>query len=179
MRGEELQLLGASETTPSGLFVIPGTHSKWASIRDARIEGFLTAPTGEIFDLLRNHSLIGALAQQGDWDAAAFGDGVQRGFAKSQTLSDLFSARARVLLGEQNGPASRAWLSGLLIGSEIREGLQFVGDDLDQLVLIGAESLCRKYLDAFDLLNIEARIAGGNVTLDAYRRIIRDHPESA
>ncbi|RYE73106.1 MAG: hypothetical protein EOP19_29695, partial [Hyphomicrobiales bacterium] len=40
MRGEETQLLGLSALIPgfAGLVVMPGTHSKWASLEGTRIE---------------------------------------------------------------------------------------------------------------------------------------------
>src|SRR5207253_2700905 len=51
MRGEETQILGAltAMARSDGVFVLPGTHSKWARIKAGRIESFATYMTGEIF----------------------------------------------------------------------------------------------------------------------------------
>ena len=62
MRGEEVQLLGAISAglaPPDALLCQPGTHCKWAWMRDGAIARFVTAMTGEMFALLRNHALIG------------------------------------------------------------------------------------------------------------------------
>jgi len=177
MRGEELQLLGACIDQASGMYVIPGTHSKWAWIQDATIECFRSVPTGELFDLVINHSLIGAATAKGSWDESAFVDGVSRGYHRSTLVSDLFTARSRVLLGQQAGEAAYAWLSGLLIGNEIREGGELVSEAPDKLTLIGSESLCQKYRVALDHLGTASQIASGNVTLDAFRQIIQHHQE--
>lgn len=60
MRGEETQLLGllASEPGFDGVVCMPGTHAKWVSLRGRRIARFATAMTGELFDVLRTHSVL-------------------------------------------------------------------------------------------------------------------------
>lgn len=177
MRGEELQLLGASLVQPSGMFVIPGTHSKWAWLGDGTIERFRTIPTGELFDLVTNHSLIGAMAHKGDWDQGAFLDGVSRGYDQSTLLSNLFTTRSRVLLSQQSGEAAYAWLSGLLIGSEIREAGELVEETPNKVILIGSESLCQKYRSAIEHLGVATEVASSSVTLDAFQQIIRHFQE--
>ena len=50
MRGEETQILGAlSQLGASGTVCLPGTHAKWAVVRDGRILRFATYMTGEAF----------------------------------------------------------------------------------------------------------------------------------
>src|SRR6185436_6198995 len=63
MRGEETQLVGALEIEPAlaagrHLVCMPGTHTKWVSMRDGIVQEFLTVPTGEVFALLCNHSVL-------------------------------------------------------------------------------------------------------------------------
>src|SRR5690606_33559042 len=60
MRGEETQLLGLAVLSPGygGLVCMPGTHSKWALLDGTRIQRFTTAMTGELFDLLKTHSVL-------------------------------------------------------------------------------------------------------------------------
>ena len=118
MRGEETQLLGARLS--DGLVVLPGTHSKWATIEQGRIVGFTTAMTGELYALLRRHSLLGQLAPaDAAFDAPAFERGVRRVLAAGTIVTLLFSARADVLLGNLAPAAVESYLSGLLIGGEI------------------------------------------------------------
>ena len=59
MRGEEVQIFGAMSLAglTEGLFVLPGTHSKWATVRGGRIVGFRTFMTGEAFGLFSRHSI--------------------------------------------------------------------------------------------------------------------------
>ena len=63
MRGEETQILGALSASgrADGLFVLPGTHSKWTRVEAGRIVGFATFMTGEVFAALKDHSLLGRL----------------------------------------------------------------------------------------------------------------------
>jgi len=64
MRGEETQVCGALAVAPEladdALVVLPGTHSKWCAVRDGRLASFQTFMTGELFAVLRDHSLLGA-----------------------------------------------------------------------------------------------------------------------
>ena len=53
MRGEETQIFGALTVVEApagvgGLFVLPGTHSKWVRVEDGRIVWFKTFMTGEL-----------------------------------------------------------------------------------------------------------------------------------
>ena len=172
MRGEELQLLGAVESGDEYHCVIPGTHSKWARVNSWTLEHFRSIPTGELFDVVLNHSLMGALASAGDFDEAAFCRGVMRGYESSMPISDLFTARSSVLMAQQNAQAAYHWLSGLLIGNEIREGLLMLQDTPREIRLIGSESLCRRYLDAFNILGMNAKQFDEYVTMRAYQILI-------
>ena len=68
MRGEETQVFGALALlgVDEGTFVLPGTHSKWASVRQGRIESFSTFMTGEFYALLRRHSILARTLPDGD-----------------------------------------------------------------------------------------------------------------
>ncbi|KJV08707.1 hypothetical protein VZ95_16065, partial [Elstera litoralis] len=61
MRGEETQIIGALALAglADGPICAPGTHSKWVEIDAGRIVSFATFMTGELFALLRDHSLLG------------------------------------------------------------------------------------------------------------------------
>jgi 2-dehydro-3-deoxygalactonokinase len=123
MRGEEVQLLGslaAGLAPPDALLCQPGTHCKWAHMAGERIAGFRTAMTGELFALLRQHSL---LADFLDGEVAA-DDAFRAGLAEASDgtlLTSLFGVRASALLGLRPRATAASYVSGLLIGSDVRE----------------------------------------------------------
>lgn len=63
MRGEETQLVGLIAALGDGAHVacLPGTHSKWAQIANGQLTGFATVMTGELYAVLRQHSILGKL----------------------------------------------------------------------------------------------------------------------
>ncbi|HEU4705053.1 MAG TPA: 2-dehydro-3-deoxygalactonokinase, partial [Sphingomicrobium sp.] len=64
MRGEEVQLLGAAAAglvPPDCLVCHPGTHNKWVEVAGGRIAAFRTIMTGELFNLLKEHSILADL----------------------------------------------------------------------------------------------------------------------
>jgi 2-dehydro-3-deoxygalactonokinase len=126
MRGEETQLLGAwAMGHTDGWFVLPGTHSKWVELRAGRVVQLRTYMTGELFDLLGQHGTLAAAAASASsvWDDAAFAEGVRA--AGTHALShQLFGCRARVVSKDMPAASSRSYLSGLLIGTELKDVLQ-------------------------------------------------------
>jgi len=153
MRGEETQVLGALADAPSlraeSTWMLPGTHCKWVTVRAGRIVDLRTAMTGELFALLLRHSLLGqGIEVEGTHDVARFVDGVRaaRDSGGAGGLSRLFSARALRLDGQLAADEVAGWLSGLLIGEEIRAML--AADDRVRtraLHLIGESALCAHY----------------------------------
>jgi 2-dehydro-3-deoxygalactonokinase len=130
MRGEEIQLLGAvadGEVPADALVCHPGTHNKWAWVRAGRIASFRTVMTGELFNLLRHHSILGDLLKGDAKPDEAFKRGARHGLSQVDLTSDLFAVRARVLLGESKREDAASYTSGLLIGSDVRIGLADAG----------------------------------------------------
>ena len=149
MRGEEVQLIGAVAAgllAPGGGACLPGTHAKWARMERGAITGFRTVMTGEVFALLRNHSILSAQLREPVRPGLAFAPGVSRALDRGERLADLFTVRARFLLDGMDDPASYA--SGLLIGSDVRIGLGSVGDG--PVALIGDPALTVLYGAALD-----------------------------
>jgi len=123
MRGEEVQLLGAVAAglaPPDALLCQPGTHSKWATIADGAITGFATAMTGELFALLRGHSLLADFMTGEVADGPAFRDGLALA-AAGTPLTALFGERAGAVLGRTPADDVAARVSGLLIGQDVAE----------------------------------------------------------
>ena len=79
MRGEETQIFGALALSgrDAGLFLLPGTHSKWAEVAGGRIVSFRTFMTGEVFGALKDHTILGRLMRDGAPDAEGFARGVR------------------------------------------------------------------------------------------------------
>ena len=152
IRGEETQIAGLSDDALRRAVVVqPGTHSKWTLVRDGTIVAFRTYMTGETFAVLREHSILGRLAEPGteaDTDMAAFDRGVRRGIARDHALlHDIFGARTLVLMGELPGTGVADFLSGVLVGSEIAAGRAWLGAQGagDDVWLVGADALCERY----------------------------------
>lgn len=165
MRGEETQVLGvlaAAEGSGDATLVLPGTHSKWVSIRAGRVADFRTAMTGELYALLLRHSILGAGVDEAAAAAhARFADGVRaaRDSGAAGGLSRLFAARASMLAGSLAPAEVPGWLSGLLIGEEIRGAVaEGAFDTSAPLRLVGEAGLCERYREALALFAIEASL---------------------
>lgn len=161
MRGEETQLAGAvaaGDAPAEAVFILPGTHSKWALVEGGRVTRFTTHLTGELFALLRDHSLLGVPARgcpAADGimagQSAASGDAFDRGLATARASGPaglsgrLFTARSLYLAGSLAAADTLEYLSGLLVGEEIRSGLAEHGDLPATIRLVGDAGLCRRY----------------------------------
>ena len=160
MRGEEIQIAGALSENPQWAerccMVLPGTHSKWVSVREGRLVHFSTYMTGELFAMLCQHSILGRLmpADRGSTrepDAPAFELGLAQ--ARSGRPGDLthqiFATRTLGLTGRLQPAALADYLSGLLIGSELVSGMDNLQEmEAMPLVLIGEPALCKRYANA-------------------------------
>jgi 2-dehydro-3-deoxygalactonokinase len=155
MRGEEIQIAGALLQHPAlaarSRFLMPGTHSKWVEVQDGRITRFATYMTGELFAVLRRHSLLGRLMPEQDAapDAAeaAFTQGLEtaRRSGPGDLAHQIFAARTLGLTHALPAAALKDFLSGLLIGHEVLSGLGRAAQADLPLALIGEPGLCRRY----------------------------------
>lgn len=164
MRGEETQILGELDGRPATrLMVLPGTHSKWALCENGRLVWFATFMTGELYAALKDHTILGRLAEGEAPDDAATGRGLElalrRDAVSGGLLKRLFSARTRSLFGEIAPSGVAAYLSALLIGSEIAEALACVGGRarIEEVTVIGATGLVARYDRALAAAGIRAR----------------------
>lgn len=123
MRGEETQLMGVQrhyKQKGEALFILPGTHSKHALIRENQLISFRTYITGEMFQLLFNYSLIkNSISKSASIDPEAFRVGVQ--LSQGNLLHNIFTIRALDLLKNTKSTSNYSLLSGLLIGTELRD----------------------------------------------------------
>ncbi|MCP8882275.1 2-dehydro-3-deoxygalactonokinase [Devosia sp. XJ19-1] len=162
MRGEETQLLGLAVTAPTyaGLVCMPGTHSKWARLEGTRIAGFSTAMTGELFELLKTHSVL-RHSLAGDVNGperdGGFLAGAQDGLDEPEKLlGQLFEVRASALLSGRTPDWCAGYLSGLLIGTEIAANRNQIGTD--PVPLIGSATLCALYARVLAMTGAAGRV---------------------
>lgn len=149
MRGEEVQILGAAAAgliPPDCSVCHPGTHNKWVTVRAGRIERFKTVMTGEMFNLLRNGSILSEHLQQPVELGDAFLDGVRRGLRADVLTAEIFSVRARALLGKLDRQDTAPFASGVLIGADIAAGVDSVAGA--EVLVMGSPKLTALYAAA-------------------------------
>ena len=152
MRGEETQIVGALALQPEladdACLVLPGTHSKWARVQAGRVTGFATHMTGELFALLRQHSVLARLMPADGSSPAspeAFLKGVDAAQQAGGLSHQLFAVRTLGLFKELAPEQLPDYLSGLLIGHEIAGELR---GGSQRVALIGDPALCSRYAQA-------------------------------
>jgi 2-dehydro-3-deoxygalactonokinase len=179
MRGEETQLAGAVDDDEDVVAVLPGTHSKWAHVAAGRLLDFTTYMTGELYAVLLAHSILGRLAQAPSDPAVhgpAFGRGVAQGLAGGSLAHRAFGARSLALTGTLPGPDVGDWLSGLLIGDEIRHAREWAarrGHSLRRVRVIGSDALVARYRDALARADLVAEPGPPDAAVRGLARIAR------
>ena len=185
IRSEELQILGWLQAEPSRssgvrLVCLPGTHTKWALIEDGRIMTFQSAVTGELYALMRDHSIL--LAQNGESadtpvkcsDAFSLGVTACRN-AKGSLSHALFSTRSRLLKGELDADAAASYLSGILIAADVMAALALLKPSPEYVSLVGEPDLCKHFsrvLRAFDLDS--EMMEGSRAATEGFSVVYRD-----
>jgi 2-dehydro-3-deoxygalactonokinase len=147
MRGEETQICGLLGELAQGRHQVclPGTHSKHVEIRDGRIHSFHTAMTGELFDLLCKHSILGRLMEiDAPHQPAAFAQGIDDARNPRDLLNQLFAVRTKGLFGALRADELPSYLSGLLIGHELND----LPPHVESLHVVAAERLLALYGEA-------------------------------
>ncbi|PSR53177.1 2-keto-3-deoxy-galactonokinase [Adhaeribacter arboris] len=163
MRGEETQLIGLVHlmNLPDSkqkeiVFVFPGTHSKHIQVQNNAIINFQTYMTGEFFNLIAQHSILKNSIKnpkqekltEADWEG--FSRGVQES-AKATILHTLFSVRTNQLFNHLTKAQNFFYLSGLLIGTELRSLQQ---KTVPQIVLSSGSNLYPFYQRAIEELQL-------------------------
>jgi len=157
MRGEECQILGALLTRrqSDGVFVLPGTHSKWARVSDQRLIEFRTYMTGELFNLLRQSGTLAQLMTDDAHDDSVFARGVLAAGGDAELLNRLFSARSLALFGRMDGRSLASYVSGMLVGAEMRDALAtWPALGKTGVTCIGSPAMLARYGACADLLGL-------------------------
>lgn len=171
MRGEEVQVFGAMRLAglTDGLFVLPGTHSKWVTVQEGRVTGFRTCMTGEFYGLLSQHSILARTLQaDAPLDEAMFRRGVTRAGDGEGLLHNAFGVRALALFDRLSPAQSASYLSGLLIGEELRTQELPRGGDV---IAIGAPALTARYALALGQKGAMVRRFGAEATWAGLRAL--------
>lgn len=159
MRGEESQVVGVwgnpTLNLPSRFrLILPGTHSKHVLIEDDTITAFQTFLTGDLFQALGRYSILKHSVEMRTEVVAndAFRDGVRR--SQTDPMDHvLFSLRCADLFNIREAAENAAFLSGLLIGSEmsaLAEGAE--------TVVVAETALGKLYAAALHILGESARL---------------------
>lgn len=153
IRGEEVKLAGAG--IADGTVVTPGTHGKWARLAGGRVTSFATFMTGEFYAALSGHTILGRLAEEPE-DEAGFARGLEASRRPGGLTHQAFSARSLALMGDLPGRQVGPYLSGLLVGNEVRHGLAM--QDPGETVVVADGVLARAYGAAFAATGHPVRI---------------------
>ncbi|HEX2917827.1 MAG TPA: 2-dehydro-3-deoxygalactonokinase [Edaphobacter sp.] len=156
MRGEETQVMGLTEKSlRGGLVCMPGTHTKWIELRDGTIESFQTCMTGDVFAALRKATILSKLMHaEAPLDEQHFLSGIERSAETGGVLHHLFGVRTLALMGELREEVAASYLSGLLIGHEVR-AMMPAGASVH---IVGAAQLSDLYRRAIESCGGEATI---------------------
>lgn len=163
MRGEETQMIGLNAVYSAGagetvIRIFPGTHSKHVQVLDGKIVDFKTYMTGELFDVISNSSILKEAVSapehgitQEDFDA--FDRGFE-GAVKSNVLHSLFFVRVNHLFKIYSKEQNYQYLSGLLIGTELKDLLE---NDPGHIQLCSGSNLYPLYQRVLEKLNLKAK----------------------
>jgi 2-dehydro-3-deoxygalactonokinase len=171
MRGEETQILGAIELDASlgrgqRLLCLPGTHTKWVVLRDGAIQEFLTSASGELFNIVNQHSVLIRSDGAAEDTSDVFKTAVEhvRKYPQAALAHLLFECRSRQIAGELDRSHAPHFLSGLLIGQDVSSALRVFSDVLDRdsgIVIVGTEQLIELHTRALALFGHRARSVNG------------------
>ncbi len=183
MRGEETQLIGCGAANVPGerVFVFPGTHSKHIIVRNGRAVDFKTYMTGELFGLLARQSILAGSVTAGPAAAAGLPAAFYAGVAaarESGLLHNAFLTRTNHLFDKYGKEDNYHFLSGLLIGEELREllghprenGAAFSSRSFRPITLVASSPLREAYAAALARLGV-----GQPTVIDADEALVAGH----
>ena len=170
MRGEETQLIGAMDwlhtqgrTDDSPVFCLPGTHCKWAQIKNGSLTQFSTSISGELFAQLNNESsLVKGLTKSDVFNKSAFNKGVLASQQSGGILHHLFSARSRFVCGDLAESDVRDYLSGVVIGHDVNDILSSLSTPNSPVIIIGSQALSERYALALQSRDLKSEFLSAN-----------------
>ena len=159
MRGEETMLAGCSVADIEGqqLFIFPGTHSKHVVVQNGILKDFKTYMTGEIFDLLISKSILSASVENDSaatQNNTAFKNGVAENRG-SNILNTIFHVRTNQLFGVADKNENYLYLSGLLIGEELKN---VPTDNYASVTIVASGALLSLNAEALSILSFKENV---------------------
>ena len=129
----------------------------------------LEIPRGQVYGLLGQHSILArTLDADAPLDQAMFLRGVTRAGEGNGLLHDAFGVRALALFDRLSPVQSASYLSGLLIGEELRTQ-DLAGDG--EVIVIGAAGLTERYALALGHSGVRVRRFGAEATWAGMRAV--------
>ncbi|MDP9128183.1 MAG: 2-dehydro-3-deoxygalactonokinase [Pseudomonadota bacterium] len=143
IRSEEVKALGALANLglSDALLCIPGTHCKWVYVESGAVRAFHTLPSGELYGLLHESGSLSLLLREesarGDApdDMHSFDLGMALAKEGQDLLADIWQVRSQKLLSTAPPASLRSYLSGILMGHELKQAQAYF-PGLSQVVLI-------------------------------------------
>ena len=155
MRGEETQLLGVidefSELAQGADYVccLPGTHCKWVSIKNHAIAAFSTSISGELFERFsQDSSLVKGITLSSQFNPSGYTKGLQASRLKGGLLHHLFAVRSRYLCGDLAAEEVKDYLSGLIIGHDVKHNVATQYPVELPIFVVATEELGLRYREA-------------------------------
>ena len=171
MRGEETQLIGCNfNSDEEHVYIFPGTHSKHVTVKHRIATDFKTYMTGEFFHLLSTQSILSQSIQENNHSfngktLKSFEEGVTQSI-HTNILHNAFLVRTNHLMANLSKEENYYYLSGLLIGTELKE----LAHRTVPLTIVGSELMQKYYVVALEKLGIS------NVEIfDADKALVNGH----
>ncbi len=163
MRGEETILAGCSiaDVHQPQLFIFPGTHSKHLTVQNGMITDIKTYMTGEVFELLANKSILAESVEKANstkTNNASFLKGIKES-GDAGLLNNIFHVRINALFNNLNKKENYQYLSGLLIGEELKN---IKASGYSPVTVVSNGPLLLLYADALSALGLKQNLKKQN-----------------
>ncbi len=163
MRGEETILAGCNipHTKEEQLFIFPGTHSKHVVIQNGMLVNIETYMTGELFELLSTKSILADSVEAND-EMNLYKNFYENGIrecVQDNFLHSIFYTRSKYLFGQLNKRENYHYLSGLLLGEELK---LLANRKYGSITIVSEGALLKLYSVALSILGLEDKLVQKN-----------------
>lgn len=171
MRGEECQIFGLLEQYPDAKTIcLPGTHSKWVRVEHGKVVSFSTWMTGDFFHCLSEHTIFKEQITSTEYNQSAFLKGLERAKKSAAVLNDAFHLRTDYLFSEIKGDEFHSYLSGFLIGLEVKGAVA----TCQKVHLCCSEAMRANYCKALNDFDIEViEVAPSEASVSGMKAIVK------
>jgi 2-dehydro-3-deoxygalactonokinase len=167
MRGEEAEIFGCEDNVGHRHLCLPGTHTKWVRMEGPKIATFSTSMTGDLYQAIRESTILRKTTQLELNDSDTFRRGVARSREPGGLAHLLFGVRTLVLTSSMDESSASSYLSGLLIGNEVKARTRAA----EPVHLIGEPALCSLYATALREFGVASSFEPAGAALRGLVRI--------